>query len=66
MTGDPIVVGILYPSAWYGDPDGFAGEVAALEEVDPGVVVLVEPYEESHDLRTARGAGSAAKARVIG
>jgi phosphoglycerate dehydrogenase-like enzyme len=58
VTGDPVVVGILYPAAWYGDPDGFAAEVTAIEEVDPRVRVVVEPYEEGHDMRTARGAGA--------
>ncbi len=51
----PIVVGILYPPEWYGDPDGFAAEVAALEALDPRIEVVVERYDEPHDVRSARG-----------
>ena len=58
MDADPsIVVGILYPPAWYGSEEGFAAEVAALEAVDPRIEVVVVTYEEPHDVRTARGAG---------
>ena len=37
MSGasEPVVVGILYPSAWYGDPAGFDAQVAALGALDP-------------------------------
>jgi phosphoglycerate dehydrogenase-like enzyme len=52
---DEVVVGILYPPEWYGDADGFAREVAALEALDPRVRVLAEPYVEPHELRSARG-----------
>ena len=45
----PIVVGILYPPEWYGDPEGFAAEVAAIEALDPRIEVVVERYDEPHD-----------------
>ncbi len=59
----PIVVGILYPPAWYGSEHGFHAEVAALEAVDPRVEVLVATYEEPHGVRTARGTGEDARFR---
>jgi phosphoglycerate dehydrogenase-like enzyme len=52
---DAITIGILYPSAWYGDPDGFQHEVQQLTALDPRIEVLVEQYDEPHDLRSARG-----------
>jgi phosphoglycerate dehydrogenase-like enzyme len=54
-TSDRVVVGILYPREWYGDPAGFEQEIADLEALDPRVEVVVEPYEESHEIRSARG-----------
>lgn len=54
-----IVVGILYPPAWYGSRRGFSDEVAELEAVDPRVEVVTATYEEPHEVRTARGAGAA-------
>lgn len=53
-----IVVGILYPPKWYGSDEGFDAEVAAIEVLDPRIEVTVHTYEESHELRTARGLGS--------
>jgi phosphoglycerate dehydrogenase-like enzyme len=53
-----VVVAILYPEAWYGDAEAFAAEVTALEALDPRVEVVVEAYEEPHDLRIARGRGA--------
>jgi phosphoglycerate dehydrogenase-like enzyme len=53
--GERVVVGIFYPTEWYGDPDGFKREVAALEALDPRVDVVVESYDEPHALRSARG-----------
>lgn len=50
-----VTVGILYPSEWFGDADGFAREVATLESLDPRVRVIAEKYDESHELRSARG-----------
>ena len=54
-SSERVVVGILYPPVWYGDPDGFKREVADLEQMDPRVEVVVEAYEEPHSLRSARG-----------
>jgi phosphoglycerate dehydrogenase-like enzyme len=50
-----VVVGIFYPTDWYGDPEGFKAEVAALEALDPAIRVVVEGYDEPHALRSARG-----------
>ncbi len=55
MGTEPVVVGILYPAEWYGPGEGFAVEVEALRALDPRLVVEVAPYDEPHDLRTARG-----------
>ena len=64
MAADgPIVVGILYPPEWYGDEATFAREVAALEALDPRVEVVVERYDEPHDVRSARGKPGAADLR---
>ena len=52
---DKVTIGILYPSEWYGDPEGFAREVEALEQLDPRIEVIVERYDEPHELRSARG-----------
>lgn len=49
------MVGVLYPTEWYGDAAAFAAEVDHLERLDPRVQVLVEPYVEPHQLRNARG-----------
>jgi len=51
----PLVVGVLYPPAWYGDRAGFGDAVAAIDAIDPRVEVLTETYVEPHDLRSARG-----------
>jgi phosphoglycerate dehydrogenase-like enzyme len=50
-----VVVGLLYPQWWYGDPEAFAAEVAAIAAVDPRVRVVVDEYEEGQHLRTLRG-----------
>ncbi|HVJ95861.1 MAG TPA: hypothetical protein VNC41_03425, partial [Acidimicrobiia bacterium] len=52
---EPVVVGVLYPAAWYGPPDAFAAEVHAIEQLDERIAVEVLAYEESHERRTARG-----------
>ncbi len=52
---EPVVVGVFYPPAWYGDRDGFTDAVAALTAIDPRVAVIVETYAEPHELRSARG-----------
>ena len=51
----PVVVGVFYPPAWYGDRAGFADAVAALTAIDPRVEIVVETYAEPHELRSARG-----------
>ncbi len=51
----PVVVGVLYPPAWYGDREGFAGALAALEALDPRIELVAETYVEPHELRSARG-----------
>lgn len=48
----PLTVGVLFPVDWIGE-QGLAG-LEVLRSVDPLVEVLVEPYLESEDLRTAR------------
>jgi len=40
----PVVVGVFYPPAWYGDRDGFTDAVAALTAIDPRVAVIVDRY----------------------
>jgi phosphoglycerate dehydrogenase-like enzyme len=55
----PVVVGLLYPTVWYGDPEAFADEVAELAALDPRIEVVVETYEEPHELRTGRGGADA-------
>ena len=57
------MVGVLYPTEWYGDSDAFAAEVGLLERLDPRVQVLVESYVEPHQLRSARGKPGAAQLR---
>ena len=53
-------IGILYPTWWFGDPEAFALEVAALEALDPRIRIHIEPYEDPHDVRTAKGGSDAA------
>lgn len=53
-----IVVGILYPSEWFGSARGFAAEIAAIEALDPRVDVVTVAYVEPHEVRTARGAAA--------
>lgn len=52
---DTVTIGILYPPEWYGSADGFAREIAELEGFDPRIAVVVERYDEPHELRSARG-----------
>jgi phosphoglycerate dehydrogenase-like enzyme len=54
-NADAIVVGVFYPPEWYGDEEGFAREIDELGRLDPRLSVLVEPYVEPHELRSARG-----------
>lgn len=55
---DSVVVGILYPTQWYGAPGDFDAAMAGLRAVDPRVEVIVEEYHEGHDIRSARGKAS--------
>jgi len=50
-----VVVGLLYPPEWYGGPEAFAAAVAEIEAIDPRIEVVVERYDEPHELRSARG-----------
>ena len=52
---DTVVVGVLYPPEWYGDGDGFAREIERIGALDPRIEVVVERYDEPHELRSARG-----------
>jgi phosphoglycerate dehydrogenase-like enzyme len=56
---ETVVVGVLYPPEWYGDADGFTREIERIEQLDPRVSVVVEAYDEPHELRSARGKQSA-------
>jgi phosphoglycerate dehydrogenase-like enzyme len=56
---DSVVVGVLYPTEWYRDDEGFAREIATLRSLS-GVDVVVETYVEPHELRSARGKPGAA------
>ena len=51
MTGPPVV-GVLYPGEWNLDFDRHLAELAA---IDPRIDIVVEPYEESSELRSGRG-----------
>ena len=50
----PLTVGILFPLDWLGPPEVGEGVLDQLRGVDPDIEVLVEPYVETEDLRTAR------------
>lgn len=53
----PVVVLIAYQTEWYGSPEGFSAEVAALEALDPRVRVVVSPYVEPHEVKVAKELG---------
>jgi len=55
-TTEPVVVGILYPSAWYGDPAAFDEQVAALHALDPRVEVVAEAYVGTFGAQATRPA----------
>ena len=62
----PVVLAILYPTAWFGDADALAVELAAIHAIDPRLEVVVETYDEPHELRTLRGrAGGAEVSRDL-
>jgi phosphoglycerate dehydrogenase-like enzyme len=54
-SADTVVVGILYPAEWFGTPEALAEEITRIEAVDPRIEVVVERYDEPHELRSARG-----------
>src|SRR5215471_9714892 len=51
---EPIVVGILYPTVFWNDADGWARDVEMIKAVDPRIEVIFEEYSETHELRTMR------------
>src|SRR5256885_9421510 len=51
---EPIVVGIFYPTAFWGDSEGWARDIEMIKAVDPRIEVVLEEYSESHELRTMR------------
>lgn len=51
----PVVLGLLYPTVWYGDGGALEATVAEIEAIDPRIEVVVEEYEEGQDMRTMRG-----------
>jgi phosphoglycerate dehydrogenase-like enzyme len=59
----PVLVGVLYPAEWFGTPESFAAEIKRLEGIDDRVQVVVEPYVEPHELRSARGKPGADRLR---
>ena len=54
-TEGPINLGILYPTVWFGDPDALKQEIETVQAIDPRISVIVETYDEPHELRTERG-----------
>ena len=55
IAHETVTIGVLYPPEWYGDREGFEREIRELEAFDPRVTVVVERYDEPHELRSARG-----------
>jgi phosphoglycerate dehydrogenase-like enzyme len=51
----PVLLGLLYPTVWFGDDAAVAATVAAIESIDPRIEVIVETYDEGQALRTMRG-----------
>ena len=51
----PVVIGILHPPEWFGEPEAFAAACRAIEAIDPRIEVVVVTYEEGQSLRTMRG-----------
>ncbi len=51
----PVVLGLLYPTAWFGPDEAVAATVAAIEAIDPRISVVVETYDEGQAIRTMRG-----------
>lgn len=51
----PIVLAVLYPTAWMGGDAAIAEVARTLEAIDPRIEVMVETYEEGQHQRTLRG-----------
>jgi phosphoglycerate dehydrogenase-like enzyme len=54
----PVVLAIMYPREWYGDPAGFERELDALRALDPRVRIELAAYVESSTTRQSRAAGA--------
>jgi len=54
-TTGPIVIGVLYPPAWFGGDEAIAAAAAVVAGIDPRIEVVVEVYEEGQYQRTLRG-----------
>jgi phosphoglycerate dehydrogenase-like enzyme len=50
----PLTVGILFPVDWIGPPEVAESCLDQVRAVDPAIELLVAPYLESEELRTAR------------
>ena len=65
-TEGPIVLGILYPTQWFGGDEGVAEVARSLRALDPRIEVLPVVYVEGQHLRTLRGSpGGTAEARAL-
>ena len=64
-AAEPVVVGILYPSAWYGDPAGFDAQIAALGALDPRVEVVAEAYVGAFGAQATKPADGGESAETL-
>ena len=51
----PIVLAVLYPTAWMGGDAAIAEVARTVEAINPRIEVVVETYEEGQHQRTLRG-----------
>lgn len=51
----PIVLGLLYPTAWFGDRAALQAAIDEVAAIDPRIELVIEPYDEGQALRTLRG-----------
>jgi phosphoglycerate dehydrogenase-like enzyme len=56
---EPLSIGILYPTTWYGDPTGFDAAIKRLRGLDPTIEVRVVEYQEPPERRHRRQIGAA-------
>ena len=56
---EPLSIGILYPTTWYGDPTGFDAAIKRLRGLDPTIEVRVVEYQEPPEQRHRRQIGAA-------